>query len=320
MLKTFFKGLLASSFALALTVHAQDYPNRPIRIVVPFVAGGATDILARLLGERMGQSMRQPFVVENKAGAGGTVATSEVAKAPADGYTLLMATSSTHGINPAVYKSLKYDALKDFAPISTVALSEYALVVPASSPYRSVAELLQGNAKKQLSFASNGNGTTSHLASALFAIRTGTEFIHVPYKASSPAMTDLMGGQVDFLIDNTSTALQNATSGRLRILATTGRERAAASKDVPTMRESGVKDFEVTGWWALMAPAGTPPSIVERLYKEVQKAVADPEAQKRMSSMGNDPMIKSPAETRAFIETEMKKFKTIATAIQLQLD
>ena len=297
-----------------------SYPTKPIRLVAPYVAGGNSDILARIVGERVGHSMGQSIIVDNKSGAGGSIATAEVAKTTSDGYTILLGTSSTHAINPAVYTKLRYDALNGFSPITTLALSDYALVVPASSPYKTIQDFLNATPAKPLQFAANGAGTTSHLASALLGVRTNQEYTHIPSQGSSPAMIDLMGGQVDFLIDNTSTALTNAATGKLRILATTGAQRGAVTKDIPTLREAGVPDYEVVGWWVFVAPQNTPPAIVNRLNQEIIKATQEPEIRKRMAEMGNEPFTKTPAETRAFIESEMKKFKAIATAIRLQLD
>lgn len=316
------KLLLACAAALAaFSAQAENgYPTKPIRMVAPYVAGGNSDILARIIGERAGRSLGQSFIVDNKSGAGGSIATADVAKTTPDGYTILLGTSSTHAINPAVYKKLRYDALNDFSPITTLALSDYALVVPATSPYKTIQDLLKARPAKPLQYASNGAGTTSHLASALLGVRMKQEYTHIPYKGSSPAMIDLMGGQVDFLIDNTSTALTNAATGKLRILATTGAQRGAVTKDIPTLREAGVPDYEVVGWWVFVAPQNTPAAIVSRLNQEIIKATQDPEVRKRMADMGNEPFTKTPAETRTFIESEMKKFKAIAEAIHLQLD
>lgn len=307
--------------AILPAVHADAaYPSKPIRLVAPYVAGGNSDMLARIIGERIGRSMGQSVIVDNKAGAGGSIATAEVAKAAPDGYTILLGTSSTHAINPAVYTKLRYDALNDFSPITTLALSDYALVVPSTSPYKTIQDFLKAKPAKPLQYASNGAGTTSHLASALIGVRMKQEYAHIPYKGSSPAMVDLMGGQVDFLIDNTNTALTNMPTGKLRILATTGAQRGAVTKDVPTLREAGVPDYEVVGWWVFLAPPNTPPAIVNRLNQEIIKATQDPEIRKRMADMGNEPFTKTPVETKAFIASEMKKFKVIADAIRLQLD
>lgn len=297
-----------------------NYPTKPIRLVAPYVAGGNSDILARIIGERIGRSMGQSVIVDNKAGAGGSIATAEVAKAVPDGYTILLGTSSTHAINPAVYTKLRYDALNDFSPITTLALSDYALVVPSTSPYKTIQDFLKARPAQPLQYASNGAGTTSHLASALVGVKMNRVYTHIPYKGSSPAMVDLMGGQVDFLIDNTSTALTNAATGKLRILATTGAQRGNVTKGVPTLREAGVPDYEVVGWWVFLAPPNTPAEIVNRLNQEIIKATQDPDVRKRMADMGNEPFTKTPAETKDFIASEMKKFKTIANSIRLQLD
>lgn len=312
--------LLAVALTACASAQAAKYPDKPITIVVANTPGGASDILARLISQPMSQDMGVPVIVENRPGAGQTIGTAEVARAAPDGYTILLATSSSHAINPAVYKKLPYDASKDFSPITTLALSEYALAVPISSPYKSVAELLQGNKRQELRFGSNGSGTTSHLASELFAMRMGTKFLHIPYRSSAQAETDLLGGQIDFLIDNTSTVLQNAQTGKLRVLATTGAKRADISKDFPTMQESGVPDYEVTGWWTVLAPAGTPRPIVDQLNAEIAKIVARPDVKERMERMGNNPVIKSPEETRKFIDEEMKKYADIAKAIHLSID
>ncbi|MGE0801821.1 MAG: Bug family tripartite tricarboxylate transporter substrate binding protein [Lautropia sp.] len=312
----------ATCLTAAAPAQAQDnYPDRPIRLVVAAVAGGTADILARSIAERMRQSMGQPVVVDNKPGAGQTLGTAEVARARPDGYTIQLGTSSSHAINPAVFRKLPYDVLKDFSFVTTVALSDYALSVPASSPFKSVGDLLKGNSKeKPLRYASNGNGSTSHLASALLGVKAGQEFIHVPYKSSAPAMTDLMSGQVDFLIDNTAAAQANEATGRIRILATTARERGPKSRNIPTLIEAGVPDYEVIGWFAMIAPAGTPAPIVNRLNQEIAKALNDPEVNKRMTEMGNPPLIKTPEETTAFVKSEIAKFKAVTSAIDLQLD
>lgn len=296
------------------------YPDHPIRMVLPYVAGGNTDVLARLLAERMGRSLKQSIVVDNKPGAGGSIATAEVARSKPDGYTILLGTSSTQAINPAVYPKLPYDAVKDFSPIGMVALSEYALAVPASSPYRTIEDLLRRGKQQPLRYASNGNGTTSHLASALLTMKAGLNATHIPYKGSTPAMTDLMGGQVDFLIDNTSTVLTQLPSGKIRLLATTGSKRADVTKNVPTLREAGLKDYEIIGWWVLEAPAGTPASIIDTLHKELALAMEDPEMRKRLDQLGMPPYVLTPEKTTEFIKADLAKFKGIAKAINLSLD
>ena len=316
-------GVLLIATGGLRAAHAQDYPSpaKPIRIVMPFAAGGSGDVVARLLAQKMGDNMKTPIIIDNKGGAGGSLGAMDIAKSPPDGYNLLMGTSSTHGINPAIYSSLKYDAYKDFTFISPVALSEYALVVPADSPYHSVAELVAAaKAGKDIRYSSSGNGTTSHLAAALFATRTGANFIHIPYKSSPQALTDLIGGQVDFHITNTSAVLPYEQTGKLHILATTAKQRAEVTKNVPTMIEAGVKDYEVIGWWAMFAPAGTPAPILDRLNLEMKKALADPVLKEKMSSIGADPFYLSRADTQAFIAAELKKFKAIVDAAGAKID
>ncbi len=322
---TFSKQFQVLLLALGCVLHAHaadDYPSasRPIRIVMPFAAGGSGDVVARLLAQKMGENMKATIIVDNKGGAGGSLGAMDVAKAAPDGYNLLMGTSSTHGINPAIYSSLKYDAYKDFSFISPVALSEYALVVPAASPFRTVADLVNASKTQPIRYSSSGNGTTSHLAAALLATRTGADFVHVPYKSSPQALTDLIGGQVDFHITNTAAVVPYEQTGKLRILATTAKQRAAVTKNVPTMVESGVKDYEIIGWWALFAPANTPAAILDRLNLEVQKALADPALREKMTSIGADPFYLSRKDTQTFIAGELHKFKAIVDAAGAKID
>lgn len=316
-------GALALAAGVLPTAHAEEYPNpsKPIRIVMPFAAGGSGDVLARLLAQKMGDNMKATVIVDNKGGAGGSLGAMDIAKSAPDGYNLLMGTSSTHGINPAIYSSLKYDAYKDFSFISPVALSEYALVVPTDSPYKSVGELVAAARQgKDIRYSSSGNGTTSHLAAALFASRSGANFTHIPYKSSPQALTDLIGGQVDFHITNTSAVIPYEQTGKLKILATSARQRAAVTKNVPTMIEAGVKDYEVIGWWAMFAPAGTPAPVLDRLNLEMKKALADPALKEKMSSIGADPFYLSRADTQAFIAAELKKFKAIVDTAGAKID
>ncbi|WP_158215144.1 Bug family tripartite tricarboxylate transporter substrate binding protein [Candidimonas nitroreducens] len=317
LIKAFY---LMMAFVFLPSAWAGAYPDKPIRLIVPYAAGGATDVLARMLAMKMGALLKQPIIVVDQAGAGGTIGAANVAHATPDGYTLLFGTSSTQAINPVVYSKLSYDAVKDFAPITTVAMSDYALVVPGNSPYKTIGELLHSKSSKPLRYASNGVGTTSHLASALLAIKTGLNVLHIPYRASAPAENDLMGGQVDFLIDNSSTAVQNASTGKLRILATTGAERGDITKNIPTLAEAGVKGYEIVGWWMLVAPKGTPDNVLEKLHSAAVQAMKDPEVAKRMKALGASPTPSSSEDAQKFVASELKKFKDIAAAIHLQLD
>jgi tripartite-type tricarboxylate transporter receptor subunit TctC len=298
-----------------------QWPSKPVTIVVPFTPGGGGDSLTRMLSQPLMEALGQTIIVDNKPGAGGSIGAKFVAAATPDGYTLLNGTSSTHGINPWLYARLGYDVLKDFEPITVLAISDYALGVPMNSPARSVSDLLTMHKTNKLMYASSGNGTTSHLASALFANLSQSDFQHVPYKSSGPALQDLIGGQISFFFDNTSVLMPQAKAGKLRILATSGASRSAATPDVPTMAESGVPQYDVIGWWALFAPANTPKPVIERLHKEVSKVLESPAIRQKIVAMGNivaPPM--SPAEAKAFVKSEYEKFGTIVKMAGVKLD
>lgn len=274
-----------------------------------------------MLSQPLSEALGQTIIIDNKPGAGGSIGAKAVASASADGYTLLNGTSSTHGINPWLYSRLGYDVLKDFEPIAVLAISDYALGVPLNSPARSVADLLSMHKASKLMYASSGNGTTSHLASALFANYSQADFEHVPYKSSGPALQDLIGGQVAFFFDNTSVLMPQAKAGKIRILATSGSVRSAATPDVPTMAESGVTGYDVIGWWALFAPANTPKPVIDRLHKEVSKVLESPAIRQKIVSMGNivAPLM-TPAESKAFIKNEYEKFGNIVKMAGVKMD
>lgn len=265
--------------------------------------------------------MNQTIVIENRSGAGGSIGSLEVARAPANGYTMLVGTSSTHGINPWIYK-LPYDVAKDFAPISMLATTDYALSVnPKFNPgVASIRDLINLAGSRRTTYGSTGNGTTSHLGAALFAKIAKTDFVHIPYKSQAPAQIDLLGGQVDFMVDNVSVVLPHAKAGKLRILATSGRTRTAVTPDSPTMIESGVPDYEIVGWFVLLAPAGTPESIINTLNVETVKALNLPEVRERMLADGNTPFSASAGETKAYLASQLAKFKTVVEAAGAQID
>jgi tripartite-type tricarboxylate transporter receptor subunit TctC len=245
---------------VAACASAQTYPTRPIRLVVPFPAGGTTDILAREVGDRLSRSFGQSVVVDNRPGAGGNIGSDLVAKSAPDGYTLLMGTVGTHAINPSLYTRMPYDHVKDFVPIILVAGVPNVLEVTPSLPVNSVADLIKLAKEKpgQLNFASSGNGTSIHLSGELFKTMAGVDMTHVPYKGSAPALTDLMGGQVQLMFDNLPSSLQQIKAGKLRAIAVTSAQRAPALPNVPTIAESGLPGFEASSWFGLLAPAGTP--------------------------------------------------------------
>ncbi len=318
-MNTLLKSVIASAavlLGLAPTAgHTQDvYPSRPIKIVVAFGPGGGSDTLARMLGQKLSESLKQPFVIENKPGAGGSIGTREVQKAAPDGYTLILATSSTHGINPWVIKNVGYDAIKDFTHIAVFANTDYALAVPANSPYKTLADLVNDARFKQVDYASSGNGSTSHLAGALLGQMSKTQMVHVPYKSSDTARTDVLGGQVAFMFDNTAIFLPHAKAGKVRLLATSGLTRSGAAREVPTLHEAGVPNFEVMGWFSVSGPAGIAPPIVAQLNREIQRVMALPDIKERMATLGFDIMPMGVAESPAYIGKQLAAFKNMVDA------
>lgn len=315
MQKTLLCGfvLMWASFS-SVSLAQADYPNKPLKIVVAFGPGGGSDTLARMLGQKMQETFKQAVIIDNKPGAGGSIGTREVQKAAPDGYTLILATSSTHGINPFVIKNVGYDAVKDFTHIAVFANTDYALAVPTNSPYKNFGDLIRVGKTKQIDYASSGNGSTSHLAGALLAQKTQTNLVHIPYKSSDSARTDVLGGQVAFMFDNTAIFLPHAKGGKVRILATSGLTRSLAAKDIPTLSESGVPGFEVMGWFALTGPAGMPASIVEKLNREVSRIMALPETKEKMLSLGFESMPMGVAESPAYVAKQLTAYKNMVEA------
>jgi tripartite-type tricarboxylate transporter receptor subunit TctC len=277
---------LAAFASLALA--QAPYPSRPIRIVVPFPAGGTTDILARAVAVKLTETTGQPAVVDNRPGAGGNIGAELVAKSAPDGYTFLMGTVGTHAINPSLYAKMPYDHVKDFAPVILVAGVPNVLVINPSLPVNSVQELIayiKANPGK-VNFASSGSGTSIHLSGELFKTMTGTQITHVPYKGSAPALQDLVGGQVQIMFDNLPSSLALIKGGKLKALAVTSLERSSALPDVPTVAESGLPGFEASSWFGLLAPAGTPKEAIAKINGEVAKWLATPEAKEKLASQG----------------------------------
>lgn len=292
---------------------AQAYPDKPIRMVVPFPAGGTTDILARAVAQKLSESLGQQMIVDNKPGAGGNIGAQEVARAAPDGYTLVMGTVGTHAINPSLYKKMPYDHVKDFAPVSLVASVPNLLVVHPSVPVNSVKELIayvKANPGK-LNFASSGNGTSIHLSGELFKTMTGVQMTHVPYKGSAPAVTDLLGGQVQLMFDNMPSALPHAKGGKLKPLAVTSAKRFPGTPDIPTIAEAGVPGYEASSWFGVLAPAGTPKEIVNKLSTEIAKALKTPEMTKRLEEQGAQAVGSTPEEFAAHIKAETAKWAKV---------
>jgi tripartite-type tricarboxylate transporter receptor subunit TctC len=324
------RHLLLSAAALPLAARAQSaWPTKPVRIVVPFAAAGTTDILARALSPELSRVFGQPFVVDNKPGAGGNSGAAEVAKAAPDGYTLLMGTVGTHAINPALYPKMPYDHIKDFAPITLMAGVPNVLVLnPAfaqANGIQTVADLVRVARAKpgRLNMASSGNGTSIHLAGELFKNLTGTFMLHLPYRGSGPALIDLMAGNVDLMFDNLPSSMPHIKSGKLRALAVTSSQRSAALPELPTVAEAGgpaLKGYDASSWFGLLAPAGTPADIVQRVQQETAKALALPAMKERLLSQGAIPSGMTPAEFVRFIAAETKKWAQVVKASGAKVD
>jgi tripartite-type tricarboxylate transporter receptor subunit TctC len=299
---------LAAAATLPAAVFAQSWPARPVHLVVPYAPGGPVDVSARLLAAALQPALGQPVVVENKTGAGGNLGADTVAKSAPDGHTLVMGAIATHAINPALYAKIPYDAVRDFRHIALVVQVPNVLVVNNDVPARSVAEFtawLRANPGKA-SFASGSTGSTGHLAGELFKKLTGTDMVHIPYKGSAPATTDLLAGRVHLMFDNLASALPNIRAGKVRALAVTTAARSSFVPELPTLQEAGLAGFDLTTWWGVMAPSRTPEAVVERLAAEVGKAIEQPELKERLRAMGSDtPAVRTPAQFTAFVEREL---------------
>jgi tripartite-type tricarboxylate transporter receptor subunit TctC len=317
------KSLLAAAASVvallaAPSIHAQTWPAKPVRIVVPFPAGGTTDIVARLLSVELSKTWGQPVVVENRAGAGGSIGSEAVAKSPADGYTLLMATVGTHSINLPLYEAnkqkLPYHPLNDFVAITNVAAVPNVMVVPASLPVNSVEEFiaLARSQPGRLNMASSGNGTSIHLTGELFKSLTKTYMVHLPYRGSAPAIQDLIAGNTQVMFDNLPSALPHIRSGRLKALAVTSAQRSPALPNVPTIQEAAkLKGFDASAWFGLLAPANTPREVVNKVQQDVAKILATAEMRERFAAQGALPVGDTPAQFTAFIKGEIDKWTQV---------
>lgn len=316
--------LAAATLALAGTAQAQTaYPDRPVKLVVPFAPGGSTDLAARLIAEFAGRELGQPIIVENRAGAGGSLGMEMVAKAKADGYTLGMATVSTHGSNPAVYAGkLKYDPVKDFAPVTNVATTPSVFAVNPKIPandMRQFIALAQANPGKY-SFATPGTGSLGHANIEHFASLAKIKLLHVPYKGGAPAMNDALAGQVDAITDNLPSALPHIKAGRLRALAVLSETRSPALPDVPTYGELGLPQMGGGGWFGIVAPAGTPTAVITRLNQAIHKAMKQPEFLKKLEESGATPIPGTPAEFSKQIQQAMERYQRVAKVAKIQID
>jgi len=318
-------GTLVAAAALpAGTALAQgNWPTgKAVTYVVPFPPGGNTDTLARVIAQPLGTALGTPVVIDNKPGAGGSVGSTFVARAPADGYTILGGTISSHSINVSLYSKLDYDPLKSFTPVAMLGSGPLVLVVPASSPYKTLNDVLAASKAKSggLSSASPGNGTSPHMALELLAYQSGVKFTHVPYKGSGPAVQDVVGGQVDMMFDTTLIVGPHIQSGKLRPIAVSSSKRVESLPDVPTIAEAGQKGFDVGSWQAVFAPAGTPKPVVDRLHAEIMKIVATPDVQARLKGFGMVPSSMTPAELGEYQKAEVSKWAQVIKAAGIKAD
>lgn len=316
-------GLACSLAAASLSVHAEAvYPAKPIRLVVAFSPGGSADILARLLAERMAENLGKPVIVENKAGASGNIGGDYVARAAPDGYTLLLASAGPTVINPSLYSNMSYKPATDLAPVSLLVKDYNLMVINASIPARNLKEFI-AYAKShpgKLSFGSPGTGTPAHLAGELLNQQGGIELLHVPYKGTGPAITDLLAGHITMMIDNMPPLLPYVQSGKLRALAVASEARAESMPDVPTAKEAGLDNYVVTAWKGLMVPAGTPGPVVERLHEAVTQALANPEMKKRLVELGAEPVGGSPAQFAEQIRNDTQWWAALIKSTGTKLD
>jgi tripartite-type tricarboxylate transporter receptor subunit TctC len=315
---------LIVSFLLALPYSGAlaqgDYPNRPIRLIVTVPPGGAADFIARLVGAKLAESLGQPVLVENRGGAGGTIATDAVAKAAPDGYTLLQNSITTHGVGPHLYSKLPYDPVKDFAPVSGLAVLPLIMAVNADLPVSSIEELIGFSRSNALNFASSGNGGAPHMAAELFKSVTGAAITHVPYKGSGPAVADLVGGRVQIMFDAAPSLIQHVRSGKLRVLAAASPQRNRLLPDVPTFAELGHPKVAVSLWYGLLAPAGTPPGVIEKLNRAVIRALEATDVRERLQAQGAEPMPGTPESFAAFMQDERAKWAPVVKQAGVKLD
>ncbi len=307
---------------IAIPIQAQEYPVKAIRFIAPNLPGGPTDILARLLGQKLAEAFGQPVVVENRAGAGGNIGTELAARTPPDGYTLITGNNATFGANPSLYKKLPFDPIRDFAPIVLVATQPNILVVHPSLPVRSVKELIAFARARpgQLNYANSGTGAAAHLAAELFKSMTGTAIESIAYKSAAPALVDLMAGQTHLMFATSLSVMQHIQSGRLRPLGVTTARRASAVKDLPTIAEAGVPGFEATTWHGVLTTGGTPPAVVNRLNAEINRALQMPDVRERLAGLGAEIIGGTPKEFADHIAREIPKWAKVVKAANVQLE
>jgi tripartite-type tricarboxylate transporter receptor subunit TctC len=313
--------LVAIGVCASTLLHAQTYPTRPVKIIVPFAAGGPADNYARFIAQRLQESLGQPFVIEDKPGAGSVIGTDLVAKSPADGYTLLLM-SNTHTVNETLLANKPFVLTRDFTPIAPINYSDLVLVAHPSLKANNIKELI-ADAKARpgkINYASSGPGTPYHMAGELFKSMAGVYLVHIPYRGSSGARTDVMGGQVELMFDAVTTMAEAAKMGKVKALATTGLQRSTVLPDVPTVNESGVPGYEATIWLGLLAPKGTPKAIVDKLNEAVSKVTSQPDVKRQWGVQGATPMVMSPAEFDKYIQADIAKWAKVIKAANIKAD
>lgn len=300
---------------------ANDYPNKPVKLVVPYPPGGPTDIVARVVAQKLQEQMGQFFLVENRPGAGANIGAEAVARSPADGYTLMVATTA-HAINPSLFAKLSYSITKDFAPISQLTSGPLVIVTNPATPANNVKELIALAKSKQggLNYASSGNGQSTHLSAELFSAMGGVKMAHVPYKGSAPALTDVMGGQADLMFDTMLSSMPHVKAGKLKALAVTSSQRSPSAPDIPTVAESGLPGYEAIAWNGLLAPAGTPKDVVDRLSAELKKVLDNPEVKQRFEAQGFAAAWNTPTAYASFLQAEVDKWGKVVTASGARID
>lgn len=317
-------GAAASLFLGPLAAFGAAYPSHPVKVVVAYTPGGANDMSARIFSQLLGERLKASFIVENRPGASGMTGTSFVAKSEADGYTLLLGAGGTMTINPGLFTKIPYDPLKDFAPVGLVAKSPLILVVPPSLPVKNVAELIAyARSRPQgISFASPGAGTPLHLAGELFSREANIKTLHVPYKGSAPALTDLMAGRVDMMFDVLGSSMELVRSGKLRALAVSTAQRSTQLPDIPTVAEQGkgLADFDVSSWFGFFAPAGTPADVIAKLNTELKAAAASTDAREKLAPLGMEPASSTPQELRNLVQREQARWKQVIRQANIKVD
>ena len=315
-------ALVASVALVTPPAMAQSWPTRPVRVIVSYPPGGGNDNLARIFAQKLGERLGQPFVVENKPGAGTLIGSEAAAKSPADGHTLLLSSIVTHALAPALYPKIPYDPLRDFVAVTTLAVAPTVLVVNPAFPAKSVQEIvtLARASPGKYTFPSGGNGTTPHISGEIFKAMTGTDLLHVPYKGGGPALADLIGGQVNMMFDTAASAMPHVRSGKLRAIAIATPKRHPDFPDVPTFAEQGLPDYSINSWYSLHAPAGTPREIVNRLHAEVVEVLKLPDVVERLKTLNADPGGMPPAEFDAFVRAELQRYGDVIRKAGIKLE